>query len=200
MKHAHIIAVSAGLVFSGISLDARADGPFGVSKAMPISELPHCTTPVPESSLYFCEELPRMHPDLAGYYVIAYPQTGVCGVGASRKYDEKDDASEMHAMFENFKNNLEEIYGEPTSEKSDSDEVFDVKHSYSWKTSEGFSGRNELRRITLIHLLNNVPPPANFTVASVSVNFTFDNTEDCIAVGNAIQDGEPQPSGNVFGD
>lgn len=163
------------------------DGPFGVSMGTPVESLNCDASDTP--TMYYCESLPKPHPDMDVYIVQSTPASGVCwvkalgkdisdngfGLNVQSSVDKLKDqiASKYGAKFEAF-DFL--VYGSLWDQPDDwmmGLALEDRYYAYTWTSSSGYVSVSDVEGIYLgAH-------GSSGNSAYIVVEFAFSNSSVC---------------------
>lgn len=167
-----------------------AAGPFGIAMNTPIEKL-HRDSRNDSTSPgeYSLTDVPAPHPDLIAYVVMAFPETGVCGIrGVSASLDNDPHGSGIRSRVDALHDQLSVKYG--AGKKSDfcvdkycSDQFWSQElsgkgrfYSYSWKSTPENPLPNHVKAIELMAGADEDFDP--FMI----IDYMFDNFDQCLTL------------------
>jgi hypothetical protein len=172
--------------------NGRESGPFGVEMAATASSY-NCT--VTDDPLYFtCSTLPKTHPDMDYYVIMAPPETGVCWVkGLSIDVSTNGHGSALKSKVDTISDQIASVYGQGKrydllvsgSIWDDSNDWMmglhqsDRHYYYRWSTDSGAALKADVEEVYVS------AKALSGNKGFVAAEFYFENFEECKAAEKA---------------
>ena len=168
-------------------------GPFELYPGMPIEELKGCCGPLaePKPFFYVLSKVPKPHPLFTAYAVMVTPDQGLCAITATSETLNTDRFGEdLSATLDRIADQISSVYGwglkvdelkkgalfDQPEDWTLSLLTGDRKAMYFWSRSVPSEMRPAVDAIVLKLISDGQ------TSGHLSLNYYFNNTEDCLAV------------------
>lgn len=160
------------------------DGPFGIVMGSNPTKY-GCVSNEKDPGNYFCNNVPKPHPDFGAVVAIYAEDTGICSIVAMKKGGSLYNPSNIMSDIDRLSKQIGESYGKgvkidrSSMGQSDPDllplEFMSGMRSYgySWNSIVGSSMKNGVNEIAIFYT------PNKDLTATIAISYRFDNYKNC---------------------